>query len=120
MRPTQCVHVLPAFLKPSSDLNPGGSSIRGLGCSSSSTRTRTRRAAMVTPALGTSFSGSMLQPQAFRPGQHAGVCHAAPSSKGEGGEQQESGGKGVVSGLGAKCEQSEMDDGPQGMGHEEL
>lgn len=101
MRPAQCVHALPAFLTVNSDLNAGGSSIRGLGCSSISTRTRSRRANMVTPDLGTSFSGSTLQqPLVFRPGQHAGVCHAATSSNGEGGEQQESGGKGMVSGIG--------------------
>lgn len=110
-RPAQ--HALPGFLKDSSDNNAGGSSIRGLSCSSTginNTNTRCRRGSSVAPALSvdkravTPVSSCMLQQRSLRPRQGAGVCHAAQSNNGEGGSQKESGGgKGVVSGVGTSC-----------------
>lgn len=101
---------MPGVLKDSSDNNAGGSSIRGLSCSSTgvnNTNTRGRRGSSVAPALGvngravTPVSSCMLQQRSLRPRQEAGVCRAAQSSKGEGGSHEESGGgKGVVSGVG--------------------
>lgn len=101
-RPAQ--HAVPGFFK---DNNAGGSSIRGLSCSTTGiTNTRSRRGTSVAPALSgneravTPYSSCMLQQRASRPRQGAGVCNAAQSSRGKGGSQKESGGgKGVVSGV---------------------